>query len=282
MIRKTSILILVLLLPFLLLTGQQTNKLVILHTNDTHSQLEPTEANAVRNPDMGGYARRMGVINQIRQQEKHVLLLDAGDFSQGTPYYNFFYGRLEVEGYNMMSYDAITLGNHEFDNGMDSLAAILELAKFPVVVSNYDASKSIISKYLKPYLVLNKGDIRIGIIGLGINPEGLVMEANYKGIQYLDPIETVQKYAHFLKTKKKCDVIVCVSHLGSDSTSVKMNDFIVAQQTEYVDVFIGGHSHTMLENVKTNNAKGKPVLIAQMARSGLYLGRIDLVLTKDK
>lgn len=282
MIRKTTILILVLLLPFLFLSGQQTNKLVILHTNDTHSQLEPTEPNAVRNPDMGGYARRMGVINQIRQQEEQVLLVDAGDFSQGTPYYNFFNGRVEVEGYNMMNYDVITLGNHEFDNGMDTLAAILALAKFPIVVSNYDASKSIISKFVKPYLVINKGDIRIGIIGLGVDPEGLVMAANYKGIQYLDPVETVRKYAHYLKNKKKCDVIVCISHLGSDSTSVKINDFIVAQKTEHVDVFIGGHSHTMLENVKTNNAKGKPVLIAQMARSGLYLGRIDLVLTEDK
>ncbi|MDD4489153.1 MAG: metallophosphoesterase [Paludibacter sp.] len=270
-----------LLLPFLLLFSQQNNKLVILHTNDTHSQLEPTAPDAVRSPDMGGYARRLGVINQIREQEPNVLLVDAGDFSQGTPYYNFFKGRVEVQGINRMAYDAVTLGNHEFDNGMDTLAAILKLAEFPLVSSNYDVSKSVIAEYVKPYLVVEKGGIRIGIIGLGAELKGLVMEEQYKGAKYLDPVETVKKYERLLKKQKKCNVIVCLSHLGSDSTSTKINDFQVAKQSKYVDVFIGGHSHTLLENVKTNNAKGKSVLITQMGKSGLFLGRINLYLTKD-
>jgi len=264
------------------LSAQQNVKLVILHTNDTHSQLEPTDTNAVKNPDMGGYARRMGVINRIRRQEKLVLLVDAGDFSQGTPYYNFFKGRVEVEGYNMMGYDAITLGNHEFDNGMDTLSSLLSLADFPVVISNYDVSKSSISTYVKPYIVLKKGNIRIGIMGLGVNPAGLIMENNYKGIEYKDPVMTAQKISSILRNHEKCDVIVCLSHLGSDSTSINVNDFDIVRRTEYIDVIIGGHSHTLLENVKIANAKGKNVLIAQMGKSGLYLGRIDLVLTTSK
>lgn len=270
-----------LLLPFLLLFSQQNNKLVILHTNDTHSQLEPTAPDAVRYPDMGGYARRLGVINQIRQEEANVLLVDAGDFSQGTPYYNFFKGRVEVQGINKMEYDAVALGNHEFDNGMDTLAAILRLAKFPLVVSNYDVSESAIAEFVKPYLVVEKGGIRIGIFALGAELKGLVMEEQYKGVKYQDPVKTVKQYEKLLKKQKKCDVIVCLSHLGSDSTSTKVNDFQVAKQSEYVDVFIGGHSHTLLENVKTSNAKGKSVLIAQMGKSGLFLGRVDLYLAKD-
>lgn len=199
--RITSIL-LIIILNITFIAGQYQNKLVILHTNDTHSQIEPTSADAVRNADMGGYARRLGAINKIRQQEKNVLLLDAGDFSQGTPYFNFFKGRVEVQAYNMMKYDAVTFGNHEFDNGLDTLAAVLKLAKFPVVVSNYDVANSPLKGLVKPYLIMKKGDVRIGIIGLGVELEGLVMESNYKGIKYLDPIYTANKYEQILKMRK--------------------------------------------------------------------------------
>jgi 5'-nucleotidase len=264
-----------------LATGQN-NKIVILHTNDTHSQIEPTEKNAVRNADMGGYARRAGVINQIRQQEPNVLLLDAGDFSQGTPFYNFYKGRVEIQGYNLMNYDAVMLGNHEFDNGMDSLAMLLKMAKFPVIVSNYDAKGSLLSGLIKPYKILSKAGMKIGIMGLGVNPAGLIMEKNYAGIKYKDPVKTAQYLADFLKKKRKCDLVICLSHLGSDSTELKINDFSLAHQTRNIDVIIGGHSHTMLENVKTINMDGKAVMIAQMAKSGLFLGRIDVLFSKQK
>lgn len=279
--KNKYLLLLVLLLCLVgTTTGQKTQRLVILHTNDTHSQIEPTDSDASRNPDMGGYARRLGVINSIRSQEENVLLVDAGDFSQGTPYYNFFSGRVEVKGYNMMQYDALTLGNHEFDNGMDSLSAILSRKNFPVVVSNYEVSESKIKDFVKPWFIVKKGKLRIGILGLGVNPKGLVMEKNYEGINYKDPVETAVEVSDFLKNKKKCDVIVCLSHLGSDSTSLAVNDFTIARATRYIDVIIGGHSHSMLENVKTTNAAGNKVVIAQMAKSGLYLGRIDLEFTR--
>lgn len=265
-----------------ILISAQNVKIVVLHTNDTHSQVEPSAPDAVRFADMGGYARRLGVINQIREQEEHVILLDAGDFSQGTPYFNFFKGRVEVKGLNAMNYDAVTFGNHEFDNGMDTLATILQDAKFPMICANYDMSKSTVADMVKPYKIIEKGGVRIGIIGLGVELEGLVMKSNFEGVQYLDPIKTVQKYERILKKRKKCDVIICLSHLGGDSTSVKVNDFTVAHNSKYVDLILGGHSHLMLENIQTKNAKGKNLRIAQMAKSGFYLGRVDLYLNRRR
>ncbi|MDX9749418.1 MAG: metallophosphatase, partial [Paludibacter sp.] len=193
-------------------SAQKTQQLVILHTNDTHSQIEPTDKAATRNADMGGYARRLGVINSIRAQEPHVLLVDAGDFSQGTPYYNFFNGRLEVQGYNQMKYDAVTLGNHEFDNGMDSLVMMMSMKNFPVVVSNYNVSASKIKDFVKPWLVVSKGKVKIGIMALGVDPAGLIMEKNYEGVVYEDPVKKAREISDFLKKEKKCDVVICLSH----------------------------------------------------------------------
>jgi len=274
------ILLAAIVLVTIIATAQKTQKLVILHTNDTHSQIEPTDRAASRNADMGGYARRMGVINSIRAQEPYVLLVDAGDFSQGTPYFNFFNGRLEVKGYNQMNYDAVTLGNHEFDNGMDSLAMVLSMKNFPVVVSNYTVSASKINGFVQPWLVLSKGKLKIGIMALGVEPSGLVMEKNYDGVVYEDPVKKAREVSDFLRNKKKCDLVICLSHLGSDSTDIKVNDFTIARTTTNIDVIIGGHSHSMLENVTTPNAAGRRIMIAQMAKSGLYLGRIDLEFTQ--
>ena len=271
-----------LLLAFLSVSvlAQQKIKLVILHTNDTHSQVEPTEKSSLKTSDMGGYARRMGVINQIREQEKNTLLVDAGDYSQGTPYFNFFNGRVEVDAMNRMKYDAITLGNHEFDNGMDTLAVVLKNATFPIINSNYDVTKTPIAQLVKPYLILEKYGLRIGIMGLGVNPKSLVFEKNYKGLVYEDPIEKAKEISTFLKTKEKCDVIICLSHLGADTTKAEVNDFEIAHKTRYIDVIIGGHSHSMITNTTVKNAAGKPMVIAQMGKSGLYLGKVELELEK--
>jgi 5'-nucleotidase len=254
-------------------------KLVILHTNDTHSQVEPTEKSDSKTADMGGYARRMGVIRKIRSEEKNVLLLDAGDFSQGTPYFNFYNGRVEIDALNRMKYDAITLGNHEFDNGIDTLAVILGKAVFQVISSNYNPGNTALSGLLKTYLILERSGIRIGILALDVNPKSLVFENNYKGLVYENPVEKANEISTFLKKKEKCDVIICLSHLGAD-TKAEVNDFTIAHQTRYIDVIIGGHSHSMITNTTTQNATGKPVVIAQMGKSGLYLGRIELELEK--
>ena len=260
--------------------GQQKIKLVILHTNDTHSQVEPTDKSSLKTSDMGGYARRMGLISRIREQEKNVLLVDAGDYSQGTPYFNFFNGRIEIDGMNRMKYDAGTLGNHEFDNGIDTLAVVLKNAAFPMISSNYNLEKTNLYQLVKPYVVLVKAGVRIGIMALDVNPESLIFEKNYRGLIYLDPVQKANEVSALLKKKEKCDIIICLSHLGSDSTKLEVNDFEIAHKTRYIDVIIGGHSHSLIMNTEVKNVIGKQVVIAQMGKSGMYFGRVDLELEK--
>ena len=257
-------------------------KLVILHTNDTHSQVEPSEKSSLATSDMGGYARRIGVIEKIRSEEKNVLLLDAGDYWQGTPYFNFFNGRIEIDALNRMKYDATTLGNHEFDNGTDTLAAVIQNLNIPLISSNYDVTNSVIRDFVKPWIVIKKAGLKIGVMALNVNPESLILESNIRDVNYIDPVAKAQEISEYLKNKEKCDLIICLSHLGSDKDSKSVNDFEIARKTKFIDVIIGGHSHTMLENTKTQNAAGREVIIAQMAKSGFYLGRIDLQLSKKQ
>jgi 5'-nucleotidase len=280
LIKKQTILILLLALSITNAFSAQKTKLVILHTNDTHSQVEPTEKSTLKTSNMGGYARRMGVIEKIRKEEKNVLLLDAGDFSQGTPYFNFYNGRVEIGAMNRMKYDAVTLGNHEFDNGMDTLAAILQKAQFPIVSSNYDVSKTPLAGQVKPWIIIKKGELKIGIMALNVDPKSLIIENNYKGLIYENPLEKAEEIATLLKKKKKCDVIICLSHLGADSTSQEINDFVIARESRYIDVIIGGHSHSIIANTIRKNANQKPIIIAQTGKSGFLLGKIELELGK--
>ena len=252
-------------------------KIVILHTNDTHSQVEPSESN-----NMGGYARRMGEIDKIRSEEANVLLLDAGDFSQGSPYFNFFNGRIETRAMKMMRYDAVTLGNHEFDNGLDTLAAVLKLVDLPIVNSNYGLENTPIAPFVKPYLILHRGGLKIGVFGIGVNLKGLAFQKNYAGLELRDPLKAAAQTSDFLKNEQKCDLVICLSHLGTSAEDRSPTDYDLVAATRNIDVVIGGHSHKILENVTATNAAGKPVIIAQMGKSGLNMGRIDLMFEKQK
>ena len=280
-IVKFRLLVLLMLLT-VSLTAQQKIRLVILHTNDTHSQVEPTEKSTLPTADMGGYARRMGVINKIRAQEKNVLLVDAGDYSQGTPYFNFFNGRVEIDAMNRMKYDAGTLGNHEFDNGIDTLAVVLKNALFPMISSNYKLDNTSLFPLVKRYVVIRKAGLRIGIMALDVNPVSLIFEKNYRGLVYQDPVEKANEVSAFLKKNEKCDVIICLSHLGGDSTKKAVNDFEIAHKTKYIDVIIGGHSHSMITNTNVKNAAGKTIVIAQMGKSGMFLGKVELEIEKKR
>jgi len=254
--------------------GKQT-KIVILHTNDTHSQVEPLESN-----NLGGYARRLGVINQIRSEEPNVLLFDAGDFSQGTPFFNFFNGRVEVEAMNRMKYDAVTLGNHEFDPGMDTLAVALKNARFPVVNANYQVENTPLKPYIKPYVILHKGGLKIGVFGIGVDPDGLIFKKNYAGLIFENPIQKAVEVSDLLKNTEKCDLVICLSHIGTINANHAPTDYDMAAATKNIDIIIGGHSHEIIYNRTENNANGKPVIIAQMGKSGANLGRIDLTFEK--
>ena len=268
------------IIPLNYISAKQV-KITILHTNDTHSQVEPTDPNSPKNADLGGYARRMGVIEQIRSEEKNVLLLDAGDYWQGTPYFNFYNGRIEIDALNRMKYDAVTLGNHEFDNGLDTMAMVLSKARFPIVSSNYVFEDSFLSKLIKPHIILEIDGVRIGVMALNVNPEGLILQNYYKGMKYDDPIEVAIETSRLLKQDKKCDLVICLSHLGVEKeVPNQVTDFDIIQNTQFIDVVIGGHSHQIIENTTRKNKDGKEVIIAQMGKSGLYLGRIDLLLKK--
>jgi 5'-nucleotidase len=260
------------------------NTLTILHTNDVHSHLDPFDHNHPKFPNMGGFSRRASLINQLRKQNDHVLLLDAGDIFQGTPYFNFFGGRPELELMSKMQYDAATIGNHEFDNGMQHLAEQLRYADFPFICSNYNFEGTAMEGKTLPWKVIKKGPFRIGIIGLGINPAGLVSPVNYEGMEWLDPIHKGEETASYLRNEKNCNLIIALSHLGISSTSERPDsDQKVAAETSSIDIIIGGHSHTFLdEPQQIKNKSGKAVIINQVGWAGVILGQLDITLNRGK
>lgn len=262
----------------------ETVKLTILHTNDVHSRVEPFPDDAGRNAGLGGAARRAALIQRIRSEEDHVLLLDAGDIFQGTPYYNFFGGEIELKLMSEMKYDAATIGNHDFDGGIDGLKDQLPNANFPLLISNYDFTDTIMDGQTKPYKIFNKGDIKIGVFGLGIELESLVPKALYKETRYLDPIEKAKKTSKHLKNEMKCDYVICLSHLGYNyKYEDKVDDHAVAKMTTDIDMIIGGHTHTFLPKPEIlSNADGEPVVVNQVGWGGMYLGRVDVFFERSK
>lgn len=260
-------------------------KITILHTNDVHSHIDPFPADHPRNPNMGGAARRASIIEQIRKEEKNVLLLDAGDIFQGTPYFNYYGGELEFKIMSMMQYDLATIGNHDFDNGLEGFYAQLPHAKFEFVSANYDFKNTILDTIIKPYKILTKDTVKIGIFGLGVELEGLVDKRNYKETVYHNPIEVAKDITKKLKEEEKCDLIICLSHLGFNNKNEpeKPSDVKLAQETKDIDIIIGGHSHTFLDKpVIYKNSDGKNVVINQVGAYGINLGRIDFYLSTDK
>ncbi len=249
--------------------------IVILHTNDTHSHIDPNEASSSYNPNMGGVLRREVAIEQIEAENENVILVDAGDFVQGTPYFNFFKGDVEIQMMNKLGYDVAVLGNHEFDNGVDALIYMIEQAEFPFIAANYDLSQSKLKDYVSPTVILDKGGVKIGFIGLASNPEDLIAKKNFEGITTIDPVKAANEYALKLK-EQGCDYIVALSHLGYNSND-NTGDRMIALKTENIDLIIGGHSHTLLkEEVELRNKAGKTVRIVQAGSNGHRLGRIDL------
>lgn len=259
-------------------------KLTILHTNDVHSRIEPFPMDGSKLQGLGGVARRSTLINKIRKEEKHVLLFDAGDMFQGTPYFNLFDGELELTLMSKLGYDAGTFGNHEFDNGIDGILKHFDKANFPFVTSNYDFSNTALAGKTKEYLILERGGIRIGVFGLGVNVEGLVDKKNYAGMKYLDPIAVANRIVPTLKNKHKCDIVICLSHLGYSYTTNQISDLKLAAATKDIDLIIGGHTHTYLEEpTRVLNAAGKETIVNQAATGGAILGRIDFIFNpKDK
>ena len=261
---------------------KDATKITILHTNDVHSHIDPFPDNDPKYPGLGGAARRAALVKKIRSEEKNVLLLDAGDIYQGTYYFNKYGGELELKIMSQMGYDASTVGNHDFDNGLDGIVSKLQFANFPFLCANYDFSDTVMNGKTSAYKIFEKEGVKIGVFGLGIELEGLVDKKNYGATKYLDPMVKAAETALHLKKEKKCDVIICLSHLGFKYAEKKISDVEFAKQSRYIDLIIGGHTHTFLDKpLVSTNRDGAAVCVAQVGWAGIKLGRIDIYLDKN-
>lgn len=268
---------------FTVVAVAQKKQLVILHTNDTHSCIMPLNPNLADTAlaGRGGFLRRMALIEDERAKTPGLLLIDSGDFSQGSPYYNFYKGEVEVELMNRMGYDVATIGNHEFDFGLENMARIFRMAKFPIVCANYDFTGTSVEGLVKPYTIIKRNGLKIGLFGLSPQPRGLVDTTKFVGVKYLDPVETAERMAALLKTKKKCDVVICVSHLGWEDE--ELTDQMLVPATRDIDIVLGGHSHTYMKTLRyVKNVDGKDVPVDQNGKHGIWIGRIVLDLEKGE
>lgn len=259
--------------------------ITILHTNDVHSHIDPFPPTDAKNPNMGGVSRRASLIESIRKENPNTLLLDAGDIFQGTPYFNYYGGELEFKLMSMMKYDLATMGNHDFDNGIDGFYSQLHNAKFDFVSANYDFKNTILDGVVKPYKVFVKDGIKIGVFGLGVELDGLVDKKNYKETVYNDPVLVSQEMTRILKTQERCDLIICLSHIGYayKNDPDKISDLKLAAATRDIDLIIGGHTHTFLDKPTiVKNLDGIDTLVNQVGCYGINLGRIDFYFDTDK
>ena len=254
-------------------------KLTVLHTNDMHSHIEAFSSG--KNKGLGGMFQLSSLIKKIRQEEENILLLDAGDVFQGTPYFNLFGGELELRLMSDMGYDAMTIGNHEFDNGIDEIANQMHHANFPFISSNYDFGNTVLKDKVIQHKVFNKSGIKVGIFGIGVELKGLVDPKLYGNTKYLEPINVANNKAHFLKKKMNCDIVICLSHLGFEYKDSKVSDMKLAANTKNIDLIIGGHTHSFInEPVIVKNSVKKNVFISQVGFGALKLGKIDFYFDK--
>jgi 5'-nucleotidase len=255
--------------------SKRLKKITILHTNDTHSNIDPFPDNHAKFPGMGGVEKRMMLIEKIRSEEAQVLLLDSGDIFQGTPYFNKYKGVLEMKCMSAMGYDAATMGNHDFDGGMEGFLKAIEHADFPFLCANYDFTGTLLNKKTQPTKVFKKGGVKIGVFGVGVELKGLVPDTIFGKTQYLDPIKVANECALELK-KEGCDLIICLSHLGYEYGDAQVSDKVIAANSEHIHVILGGHTHTFLaEPTQVKNRAGNTVLINQTGWGGVHLGRLD-------
>ena len=263
--------------------GEEEQRFTVLHTNDVHSHLEPFPMDGSEYQGLGGIAARSELIKEVRRNTGHVLLLDAGDIFQGTPYFNLYKGEPEIKAMSLMQYDAVTMGNHDFDGGLDNYAdKMSRFANFPVLICNYDFKNTPFENKNLPYKIFQKGNIKIGVTGVGIELQGLVADNLRSQVQYLDPIENANRTADLLK-KKGCDFIICLSHLGDKYSDDKVSDDRLAKESEHIDLIIGGHTHRFFNEPRTYvNKRGKEIIVNQVGWAGIQLGRLDYNLLKSE
>ena len=256
-------------------------QLVVLHTNDTHSCVMPINPNLAdtATANRGGYLRRVAMIKEERKQDPDLLLFDSGDFSQGSPYYSLFKGEVEIGLMNCMKYDAVTIGNHEFDFGVENLARLADYANFPILCSNYDFTGTALEGKIKPYIIIKRKGLKIGVFALDPELEGLVSAKTCKGVKFLDPRVKAKEMSEFLKKKKKCDLVILISHLGWGDT--KYEDPNVIANSRYIDLVLGGHSHSYFQTLKyAKNLDGNEIPVDQNGKNAAFIGKMTLTVEK--
>lgn len=264
--------------PYELLASDEFVTISILHTNDIHCHIEPFTGSDERYANKGGLARISELVRQTRKENPNTLLFDAGDMFQGTPYFNYFKGELILKVMSSIGYDAGTIGNHEFDNGLQGIYDPLPHAKFPIINSNYDFSDTILASKFPQWKTFIRSGVKTGVYGLGIELKGLVADKNYGTTKYNDPLKVALQMESFLRNEEKCDLVVCLSHLGYKYNENKISDVVLAENTFYTDLIIGGHTHTYLEKPEElKNKAGEPVILNQAWWGGLVLGKIDFI-----
>ena len=274
-----NIFLAVMLLFTLSVSAQKGKQLTILHTNDTHSTIQPLKENLADTMKAGraGFLRRIAMIKEERQKDPELLLFDSGDFSQGSAYYTLFKGDVEIGLMNRMGYDCSTIGNHEFDFGMENMARIFKMANFPILCSNYDFTGTVMEGVSKPWIIIKRNGLKIGVFAVCPALKGLVSEKNCEGVKYLDPAKVALETATMLKQEQKCDMVVCISHLGWDIKGD--DDQYMISHSRNIDLVLGGHSHSYLQELKyVKNMDGKDVAVDQNGKHAIFVGRIEVTL----
>lgn len=267
--------------PAALAGSSRETVLTILYTNDTHARLDPIPDHAIEHSGLGGIARRANLVKQIRNKQSNVLLLDAGDVFQGTPWFDLYGGEVDLKLMSEMKYDAMAVGNHEFDNGLESFASTADHADFPVLAANYSVLNTPLDGVVQRFMVKEIAGIRVGIFGLGIELNGVVDPRLFGAVRSRDPEVWANGMVRSLRQYHNCDVVICLSHLGYSYDDNRMDDVTLAEQVGGIDFIIGGHTHTFLDHpVKVENPDGKLTLVTQMGHSGIRLGRIDLIIDR--
>lgn len=279
--KRLHLIIYIVLLASMTAVAKNHKQLVILHTNDTHSCIMPLNEN-LDNKDLagrGGFMRRINMIKEERKQNPDLLLFDSGDFCQGSGYYTIFKGEVEIGLMNQMGYECTTIGNHEFDFGMENMAKLFKMANFPIVCSNYDCTGTVLEGLVKPYITIKRSGLKIGVFALSPKLKGLVFDGNCEGITYLDPAETAQKYIDILRKQEKCDIVICISHLGWAISDYPDQEFL--RQTEGCDLVLGGHTHTYMPTLEyAPDKNGKMIPVDQNGKHGAFVGKLILNLEK--
>lgn len=279
--KRLHLIIYIVLLASMTAVAKNHKQLVILHTNDTHSCIMPLNEN-LDNKDLagrGGFLRRINMIKEERKQNPDLLLFDSGDFCQGSGYFTLFKGEVEIGLMNQMGYECATIGNHEFDFGMENMAKLFKMANFPIVCSNYDCTGTVLEGLVKPYITIKRSGLKIGVFALSPKLKGLVFDGNCEGITYLDPAETAQKYIDILRKQEKCDIVICISHLGWAISDYPDQEFL--RQTEGCDLVLGGHTHTYMSTLEyAPDKNGKMIPVDQNGKHGAFVGKLILNLEK--